>query len=228
MSAATSWLQDYGASLAAFALFALCHSVGAQEPFKQALGRWTSPFLVTHFWRLLYCALSLWALYAGIASLHWLHHPQHDHWLIEYPPWLWQLLTLLHLLSVLLFYIAFLQSDYLEFLGLRQAWIGLRTLSGKPPPTPLRLFGTDRLCVRGIYGWVRHPMLAAGLLFLLTSGPSLNNLSYTLMYTSYMLIGGYYEERRLLRQFGADYTRYRQRVGAFLPRWSQLRPHRRD
>ena len=84
---------------------------------------------------------------------------------------------------------------------------------GKPaerPPIPL--FGTDRLVVRGIYGWVRHPMMAAGFLFLLTSGPSLNNLVYSAMYAAYMFIGGYYEERRLMRVFGEDYIRYQARV----------------
>ncbi len=69
---------------------------------------------------------------------------------------------------------------------------------------------------------MRHPMMVAGLLFLLTSGPSLNNLFYTAMYTAYMLIGGYYEEQRLVRIFGEDYLRSRARVGAFFPRlWRQ-------
>ena len=66
--------------------------------------------------------------------------------------------------------------------------------------------------------WGAPLVLVAGLLFLLTSGPSLNNLVYTGMYTAYMLIGGYYEERRMVRIFGEDYLRYRRRVGAFFPR----------
>ena len=65
------FLADYGASLAACALFALLHSVGAQEPCKDALARVAGRFFVDHFWRILYCALSFWALYYGVASLHW-------------------------------------------------------------------------------------------------------------------------------------------------------------
>ncbi len=91
-------------------------------------------------------------------------------------------------------------------------------MGGTGGQTEEKLFGTHRLEVTGVYGWVRHPMLVAGLLFLLTSGPSLNNLVYTGMYTAYMLIGGYYEERRMVRIFGEDYLRYRCRVGAFFPR----------
>ncbi|MEX2241222.1 MAG: isoprenylcysteine carboxylmethyltransferase family protein [Burkholderiales bacterium] len=214
-----SFLRDYGPSLAAFGLFALLHSVGAREPLKNLLARWTGPFFLEHFWRLVYCALSLVALYYGVATLHWARNPENDIWLIVYPDRLWQAITVLHLVSVAFLYVAFVQSDYLEFLGLKQAWRGLLALLGMPVrPATMELFGTHRLVVRGVYGWVRHPMLAGGLLFLLTSGPSLNNLIYTAMYAAYMLIGGYYEERRLVRIFGQDYLRYRARIGAFFPR----------
>ena len=214
-----SLLGDYWPSLLAFGLFGLLHSIGAREPFKHACARWTTPFVVEHFWRVLYCALSFVALYYGVASLHWARHVENDIWLIVYPDWLWQVITVLRLGSIALLYVAFFQSDYLEFLGVTQAWRGVLALCGRPasPPT-LELFGTHRLVVTGVYAWVRHPMMVAGLLFLLTSGLSRNNLIYTAMYTAYMVIGGYYEERRLIRTFGEDYVRYRARVGAFFPR----------
>jgi protein-S-isoprenylcysteine O-methyltransferase Ste14 len=37
------------------------------------------------------------------------------------------------------------------------------------------------------------------------------------MYTAYMLIGGYYEERRMIKMFEDDYRRYQRRVGTFFP-----------
>jgi protein-S-isoprenylcysteine O-methyltransferase Ste14 len=216
------FLADYGASLAAFALFALLHSVGAQEPCKDALARIAGRFFVDHFWRILYCALSFWALYYGVASLHWARNLANDVWLVVYPDWLWQSITALHLGSIALVYVAFVQSDYLEFLGLKQAGRGIMALIGRGSgATELALFGTHRLVTGGVYGLVRHPMLAAGLLFLLTSGPSYNNLIYTGMYAAYMVIGGYYEEKRMIRVFGEEYLRYRRQVGAFFPR---LRP----
>jgi protein-S-isoprenylcysteine O-methyltransferase Ste14 len=218
-----AFLNDYWASMTAFAVFAVLHSIGAQEPFKTALARRTSPFFVDHFWRLAYCVLSYVALYYGIAALHWARNTDYDLWLILYPDWLWQIITALHLGSIALLYIAFLQSDYLEFLGFRQAGRGLRALFGRPSAgPPLALFGTHRLEVTGVYAWMRHPMLTAGLLFLLTSGPSLNNMVYTAMYAAYMLIGGYYEERRMLRIFGPAYLDYRRRVGAFFPRFRRV------
>ncbi|GBF28669.1 hypothetical protein MnTg03_00229 [bacterium MnTg03] len=214
----TSIFGGYAASIIAFAVFGLLHSVGAQEPFKNALTRWTGQFFVDHFWRLVYCGLSYWALYYGVATLHWARNIEYDAWLIAYPEWLWQIIIVLHLGSIALLYAAFLQSDYLEFLGLKQAYRGLLRIFGKAMPrSDIELFGTHRLEVRGVYGWVRHPMMVAGLLFLLTSGPSLNNIVYTAMYITYMVIGGYYEERRMVKIFADEYRRYQYRVGAFIP-----------
>ncbi len=226
----SSIFGGYAASIIAFAVFGLLHSVGAQEPFKNALIRWTGPFFVDHFWRLVYCGLSYWALYYGVATLHWARNIEYDAWLIAYPEWLWQIVIVLHLGSIALLYAAFLQSDYLEFLGLKQAYRGLLRIFGKATPrSDFELFGTHRLEVGGVYGWVRHPMMVAGLLFLLTSGPSLNNIVYIAMYTTYMVIGGYYEEKRMIKMFEDDYRRYQRRVGAFIPIfWRGRGPGRRN
>ena len=111
--AALSLLGGYWPSAAAFAVFGLLHSVGAQEPFKNELNRWAGSFFVDYFWRLVYCGLSFWALYYGIAALHWARNVEYDIWLIVYPGWLWRLVVIVHLASIALIYIAFLQSDYL-------------------------------------------------------------------------------------------------------------------
>ena len=213
----SSLFASYGASFAAFGIFALLHSVCAHEAFKTGLSRWLGRFFTDHFWRLIYCLSSYAALYYGVSSLHWARNPDNDYWLIMYPDWLWQAITIVHLGSIALLYAAFIQSDYLEFWGLRQAWRGICLLAGRTAPE-VPLFGTRRLETRGVYGWIRHPMLSAGLLFLLTSGPSMNNIVYTVMYTIYMLIGGYYEERRLLRIFGDTYRAYQRQTGAYIPR----------
>ena len=215
---ALSILVDYWPSVAAFAVFGLLHSVGAQEPFKGALARWTGSFFVDYFWRLVYCGLSYWALYYGVAALHWARNVEYDYWLIAYPDWLWRAVVVLHLGSIALLYTAFLQSGYLEFLGFKQAYRGLLVMfGGSRAVTKLELFGTHRLVVSGVYGWVRHPMLVGGLLFLLTSGPSLNNAVYTAIYTGYMVIGGYFEEKRMIKVFGEDYRRYPASSGCLFP-----------
>lgn len=221
LPALLSTMFDYLPSLAAFAAFGALHSLFAQDGFKQWLARGTGAFFVEHFWRLVYCVLSFVALYHVVGTLHWDNNPGGNDWLIDYPDWLWRAMLVLHLCSIVLIWIAFLQSDYLEFWGIKQAWHGVRALAGRPatkPPAPL--FGTGRLVETGLYRFVRHPMLAGGLLFVLTSGPSRNNMVFLLMYATYMMIGAHYEERRLLRVFGEQYRRYRRRVGAFAPRLS--------
>jgi len=220
------WLiREYWESLAAFFLFALFHSVAAREPFKTALAKATSPFFVNHFWRLDYCLISFVWYFQVIGTLHWGLHPDCDAWLTSYPYWLWQAITAVHLGSIAVIYAAFLQSDYLEFLGLRQAWRGVAAWLGRPgPPSSVNQFGLQRLEVSGVYGWVRHPMLAGGLLYLMTCRPTLNTLVFTLMYALYMVVGSYYEERRLIQVFGEEYLIYRNRVGAFVPRLWPAQP----
>jgi len=216
-------LAAYWKSLLAFALFGLGHSVCAQEPFKDRLAEYTSPFFVDHFWRIIYNLLSFGGLYYIVSNLHWLNNPDNDRWLLDYPDWLWQGILVAHAGSIVVTYVAFIQSDFLEFLGFRQAWRGLAALLGRGRNIDPQLFGTQRLVVNGIYGWLRHPMLSGGLLFLLTSAPTLNNFSYTFMYAAYMFIGGHYEERRLIKIFGTRYRAYQRRVGAYFPRLWRLR-----
>ena len=151
-----SLLGHYWESMAAFGLFGLLHSAGAQEPCKNALARWFSRFFVDHFWRITYCALSYAALYYGIAALHWARNPDNDVWLFVYPDWLWQVILVLHLSSIGLLYVAFLQSDYLEFLGLRQAARGPGVLvGGTGGRGEGDVFGPHRPDGPGVCGWSR-------------------------------------------------------------------------
>jgi len=213
------WLvRDYWQAFAAFGLFGVFHSVTAREPFKNALARRTSSFFVDHFWRLLYCIITFY-WYNQILWTVWGLHPANNAWLVDYSDWAWQTVTAIHLGSIAVIYTSFIQSDFLEFLGLKQAWRGaLAAFGGPEPRSALKQFGTRSLEVHGIYGWVRHPMLGGGLLFYVTQGPTLNAFVFALLYSLYMVIGSYYEERRLVRIFGPDYLAYRNRVGAFVPR----------
>jgi protein-S-isoprenylcysteine O-methyltransferase Ste14 len=86
-----------------------------------------------------------------------------------------------------------LQTDTLSFVGLRQ-------LVDADPPSSL--------VTRGLYRFVRHPLYTAGLLFMwLTPQVSVNLFVIFVALTLYLLIGAWFEERRLLREFGPEYRR---------------------
>lgn len=77
----------------------------------------------------------------------------------------------------------------------------------------------ERLITRGIYGIVRHPITSL-LIVALWSHETLSTgrLIFNLLFTSYALIGTYFEERSLVSTFGEEYHAYARRVPAFIPR----------
>ena len=107
------------------------------------------------------------------------------------------------LLSGFMLLIAFLQTDSLSFVGLRQ------------------LFEEEKsgaLVTRGLYRVVRHPLYTFSLLFIwLSPTASQNSLTVYIGATLYVLVGIYFEERKLLCEFGDDYARYKQNTPMLVP-----------
>lgn len=108
-------------------------------------------------------------------------------------------------LSLLLLFAAFLQTDALSFVGLSQLF-GV----GEQAPGPL--------VTRGLYRVVRHPLYTFSLLFLwLSPNVSQNSLTLYIGATLYILIGAYFEERKLLRDFGEAYAEYKRNTPMLIP-----------
>lgn len=107
------------------------------------------------------------------------------------------------LLALVLLVIAFLQTDALSFVGLRQ------------------LFEEEKpgaLVVHGMYKTMRHPLYTFSLLFLwLSPSVSQNSLTVYIGATLYILIGTYFEERKLLREFGEAYANYKKSTPMLIP-----------
>ncbi len=97
-----------------------------------------------------------------------------------------------------------LQTDTLSFVGLRQ----LVSSDIKPGP----------LVTSGLYRFVRHPLYSAGLLFLwLTTTVTINQLTVYVGATIYIFVGAYFEERKLLREYGAAYIGYKSATPMIIP-----------
>ena len=84
-------------------------------------------------------------------------------------------------------------------------------LAGRHNPPP-------SFVVCGPYRWVRHPLYSSTLL-LLWSMPdlSLDRLFFNLLWSAWIVLGAYLEERDLLDDFGEDYRQYQKSVPMLLP-----------
>jgi len=118
-------------------------------------------------------------------------------------------------LAALLLLAGLLQTDGLTFIGLSQLM------------NPQAEGNT--LVTRGLYRFVRHPLYLFGLIFLwLTPLMTLNMLIVYIALTLYIFAGAWFEERKLLRQFGAAYADYRARTPMIVPglRFGRKAPQR--
>jgi protein-S-isoprenylcysteine O-methyltransferase Ste14 len=108
------------------------------------------------------------------------------------------------LFAAVLEVVGVLQTDTLSFIGVRQLFEGYERPS--------------KLVIRGLYRWVRHPLYSAGLLFIwLTPVMSQNSLILYTAITVYILVGAFFEEKKLVREFGADYEAYRRGTAMLVP-----------
>lgn len=99
------------------------------------------------------------------------------------------------------------------------AWIFARFGDGTPAP----MDAPKRLVTRGLYRHVRNPMYLA-VLSMICGWAVLYAAAAVAVYAAALFAFlsmslRFYEEPRLTRQFGAEYVRYTQRVGRWLPRW---------
>lgn len=110
---------------------------------------------------------------------------------------------LVQALGVILLIVGVLQTDTLSFIGLRQLLQGEKS---------------SNLVSSGLYKYVRHPLYTAGLLVLwLSPSMTINSLVFTIGATIYILIGAYYEEKKLVREFGQTYLDYKSRTPMLIP-----------
>lgn len=187
-----SWL------LFSIALWGIVHSwlasLGLKDYLRRALG---DKFM--RFYRLLY---NLFAV-ISFAPILYLMVALPDQMLYQIPvPWSYLMLGG-QILSALLLLASVIQTDLLSFAGLRQ------------------LFEEEKrgnLVTGGLYRSVRHPLYTFSLLILwLSPSMSLNSFAVYASLTIYVLIGIFFEERKLLREFGQEYADYKSSTPMLIP-----------
>jgi protein-S-isoprenylcysteine O-methyltransferase Ste14 len=183
----------------AVAVWGLVHSLLASLLAKDTFRAWLGKGFM-RVYRLAYNGFSV----ISFAPVLWLAATLPNAPLYQIPaPWSYVMLAG-QALSALMLVVGVLQTDTLSFVGLRQLF------EEKEKPSSL--------VTRGLYRTMRHPLYTAGLLFLwLSPSVSLNSLTLYIAATLYILVGIYFEERKLLREFGAAYAEYRKSTPMLIP-----------
>ena len=186
----------------AITLWGAVHSIMASLGFKKLLQRTFGDGFM-RFYRLIYNIFSA----ISFVPILFLMVAIPDKGLYQVPsPWNYLMLAGQGI-SVLLLFIAVLQTDTLAFIGLRQVFTDEKN---------------ENLVTSGLYGFVRHPLYTFGLLILwLSPSMSINSLIVYISLTAYILVGAYFEERKLTRAFGQEYEEYKSVTPMLIP-WLQF------
>ena len=181
-------------------LFGLQHSVMARRGFKN----WLKTLLPEAVER------STYILMSGIATCALMYYWQ------SVPGMVWQVESLSMIVFLCVLYgvgamyllLSTFVTNHFELMGLRQVYLYFCNT----PYTALPF--TNKY----MYRYSRHPMML-GMLVLLWSTPEMSASRFILamLFTMYIAVGIYFEERDLVRSFGDTYRKYKQQIAAFLP-----------
>lgn len=74
------------------------------------------------------------------------------------------------------------------------------------------------LVIRGPYRWVRHPLYSAIIvLFWCAPDVTVDRLLFNILWTAWICLGAYLEDKDLVRDFGDAYAQYRRKVPSLVP-----------
>jgi len=192
-------MESFSNICLAVTAYGILHSFLASKGFKnraeQAFGPW-----VKRYYRLFYNLVAA----ASLLPIFWLVWRSSDYPLYLIPVPFVFITLLLQAAAAGCALAALLQTGILDFLGLAQPLEG-----AVKPSSPVET---------GFYRWMRHPVYTFGLLFIwLTPMMTVNLLAFYLSATVYILVGIYFEERKLLEEFGQPYADYRSRTPMLFP-----------
>lgn len=181
-------------------LYAIVHSLlasnwiknKARQRFGASIDRW---------YRCFYNILALITIIPVLALIALL--PDRTIYTIPMP---WVIFTtLLQILAAILLILAIYQLDTGLILGLKQ--ISTPEEDRKP-----------KLVTTGLYRWVRHPIYSSFLVLIwLNPFMTINLLALYIGFTLYSFFGVYIEEKRLLSEFGDEFSRYRRSTPMLIP-----------
>ena len=111
-------------------------------------------------------------------------------------------------ISILLFYFGGRHYDARQLLGIRQIREGN---SNK------LISAEDELDASGVLGITRHPWYLASILLIWARQMDVSAIIVNVIFTSYLIVGTYLEEKKLIMEFGEKYLAYQKRVSMLIP-----------
>lgn len=182
-------------------LFALQHSVMARQWFKSKITKYIPN--ITE--RSTYVTLSGVALL--LIVLYW--QPIDGYvWRVK-DTTLWWVLTAMMIFGWLFSLVATFVINHFELFGLQQGYFHLKNRTIPDSYFQERLF----------YKFIRHPIQLGVLMGIwFTPVMSYGHLLLSLLFTIYIFVGLYYEERDLVVELGDAYREYKERVGMIFPK----------
>ena len=195
-----SWPVALAVDLALILFWGLQHSVMARRSFK---ARWTR-IVPPHTERATYGLASGIALM--VVMLGWVP-VEGTLWSVG-PQWARALILGIQAAGWLMLVAATFEIDHFETFGLKQPF---HAMKGKPA-------AEIDFQAKRIYRVIRHP-IQTGILVGMWAAPTMSasRFMFAVLMTGYILVGLYFEERDLIRQFGARYREYQREVPRLLP-----------
>ena len=180
----------------------MVHSILAAHTVKETIRRALGQPAFDRWYRFIYNIFALVSFLPLMAVLYIFPDPL----LYRIPaPWVY-LTILIQVLSVVALVAAVIQTGPLEFIGLAQL-------------TKVEEAKSGQLMTSGFYAYVRHPLYTGTLVFLwLIPEMTVNRLIFFAALTLYILIGAYFEERKLLKDFGTAYAEYKAKTPMLIPK----------
>ncbi len=181
-------------------LFGIQHSLMVRASFK----RWIERYFSSAGIRVTYTIVS--SIFLALIMIFW-QPIDIKIWNFENGLWYW-FFTILYFVGWGVAIISTFLIDHFALFGLHQAYKEFK--AQKEPKSSFQ--------IRGFYKFVRHPIQAGTILGIwATPQMSLGHLLFAIIFTIYIMIGLYFEERDLIKEFGKKYEEYRARVPMLFP-----------
>lgn len=192
-------MSTYFPLLFAWLLFGAIHSALATTSVKKIAAKILGRRF--NYYRLIYSLIAtatlLWVLHV---------HFSFDEPVLWVAPWYQSVIAWVGLLAGLAIMLVCIRKYFLYLSGIDVF------LEQKPVAT---------LEQTSMHAYVRHPLYSGTLLFvwsIFVGYPYMNNLISCVAMTVYTLIGIYFEEKKLVKEYGAAYNAYRANVPALIPK----------